>query len=443
VSPRGATFELERFSVSPVTADVVLLEVQGRLAGSPARAAAPRMLVEPPTGARREHAPVDAATHDGLLRASFALPAADVEASGLALAVGGLLLDLPAPDPVSVADRAVSLSREVNVLRHELTALHAEVAKGRQVAAEHAAVLERQERASAEREAAVEQRAAEREVAAEQMATARLEEVERAAGERQEGAARAAAERQAELERSASELGQVLADVRAVTEERDAAAIAERARLQDELDAARDEATAANARGKRLSREERAARAELEALRRTLDQREQELRAAAPAPRPRVRATPSAPAEDPVTTAVHAADDDDTTVGIPTDDIASVERPTGADTTAKRAADDTTVKRPADDEAAGSVAPPDDTGPIPLRRGPSRRSSLAPIDRDEGAQSESVRVLGRDRPRASALPPPPDADPGPPPGPSPRALALAALVLAALLVLVAILGFLL
>ena len=26
MSPRGATFELERFSVSPVTADVVLLE---------------------------------------------------------------------------------------------------------------------------------------------------------------------------------------------------------------------------------------------------------------------------------------------------------------------------------------------------------------------------------------------------------------------------------
>jgi hypothetical protein len=405
VSPRGATFELERFSVSPVTAGVVLLEVQGRLAGSPARTAAPRMLVEPPSGARREHAPVDAATHDGLLRASFALAAADVEASDLALAVGGLLLDLPAPDPVSVADRAISLSREVNVLRHELTALHDEVAKGREAATDHAAKLERQERAAAEREAA-----------ADQMATARIEEVERAASQRQADAARAATERQAELERSASEIGQVLADERAATEERDAAAAAERARLQAELDAARDEATTANARAARRSREQRAARAELETLRRTLDRGEQALHPAAPASRPRVRATPSAPAEDPVTTAVHAADDEKTTVEIPSED-------------------DTTVNRPADDEAAGSVAPPDDTGPIPLRRGPSRRGSVGPIDSADGAQSESVRVLGRDRPRASALPPPP--------GPSPRALALAALALAALLVLVAILGFLL
>jgi hypothetical protein len=428
VSPRGVTFELERFSVSPVTAEVVLLEVEGRLAGASPRAPSPRLLVEPATGARREHTPVDASLRDRLLRVSFAVPARDAAAPGLALAVGGLLLDLPAPDPMTAADRTVALSREVNVLRHELTALHAELAEGREAAAGHAAELERQERAVAEREAAVERRVAEREAAADQAAGARIEEVEREASEREAELARAASERQAELERSASELGQVLADVRAVTEERDAAAATELARLHEELDAARDAATAANARAAGLSREERAARAELEALRRTLDQREQELRAAAPAPRSRAVAAPSVTVEDPVTTAVHAADNDDTTVGIPADDDTTVERP---------ADDDTTVERPADD----SIEPPD-TGPIPLRRG-SGRGAVATLDPDDGAQSETVRVLGRDRPRASALPPPPDADPGPPPGPSSRTLALAALVLAALLILVAILGFLL
>jgi len=440
VSQRGVTFELERFSVSPVTADVVLLEVEGRLAGAPPRAAAPRLLVEPATGARREHAPVDAKMRDGLLRVSFAVPTRDAAAPGLALAAGGLLLDLPAPDPMSAADRTVALSREVNVLRHELTALHAELAEERQAAAGHTAELERQEREIGEREAAVERRAAEREAAADQAASARIEEVEREASERQAELARAAAERQAELERSASDLGKVLADVRAVTEERDAAAATECARLQDELDAARDAATAANARAAGRSREARAARAELEALRRTLDQREQELRAAASAPGSRAVAAPSVTVEDPVTTAVHAAGDDDTTVGLAADDDTTVERPVDDDTTAGLAADDdTTVGRPADD----SIAPPDDTGPIPLRRGSGRRGAVAALDPDDGAQSETVRVLGRDRPRASALPPPPDADPGPPPGPSSRTLALAALVLAALLIVVAILGFLL
>jgi len=443
VSPRGASFELERFSVSPVTADVVLLEVHGRLAGAPARAAAPRMLVEPATGGRREHAPVDAVTRDGLLRASFAVPARDATAAGLALAVGGLLLDLPAPDPMSADDRTVALSREVNVLRHELTALRAELAEGRDAAAEHAAELERQERAAAEREAAVERRAAEREAAADQVTIARIEEVERAASDRQAEFARAAAKRQGELERSASALEQELAGMRAGIEERDAVAAAERARLQDELGATRDEVAAANARAAGLSREERAARAELEALRRTLDQREQELRVAGPVPRPPSMAAPSVAAEDPVTTAVHAADVEDTTLEVPACDDTATERSAGDDTTAERLADEYPRADRPDDAASRSIAPPDDTGPIPLRRGPGRRGSVALPDLDRGSQSETVRVLGRDRPRTSALPPPPDADPGPPPGPSARTLAIVALAVAGLLVLIAILGFLL
>lgn len=392
MSPRGVTFELERFSASPVTADVVLLELEGRLAGAPARAAT-RLLVEPAIGARREHAPVGAVMLDGLLRASFAVPAADVEGSALALAVGGRLLELPAPDPVSAADRTVVLAREVNALRHELTVMLEEVAAGREAAAGHAAERERQ---------------------------AEL--------------ARAAAKRQGELERATTELERELADVTAAAEQRDDVAAAQCARLEKEHDTARAAAVAASERAAELSREKKAARAELEALRRALDEREGELSAAAPRTRA-VAASVANPegavAVDDVTTAALAVDDDDTTLERPADDDTTLER-TGDD--------DTTLERPADDDDA--VEPPDDTGPTPLRRAPVRRGSVVPTP-EGGSQSERVRVLGHDRPRASALPPPPDADLGPPPGPSPRALAIAALVLAALLVIVAVLGFLL
>ena len=37
------------------------------------------------------------------------MPAADAETAGFALAVGGLLLELPAPDPTPGADRTVVL----------------------------------------------------------------------------------------------------------------------------------------------------------------------------------------------------------------------------------------------------------------------------------------------------------------------------------------------
>ena len=402
MSPRGATFELERFSLSPITADVALLEVEGRLAGAPKRFQAPRMLIEPAYGARREHAPVEATTREGRVRASFAVPAEEIDTSALALAVGGLLLDLPAPDPVAAADRTVALAREANGLRHELIALEEEVAASRDAADARAAELERQELAVADREAQAERRAAEREAEAERAASERIAEAERAASERQAELTRAAAKRQGELERETTELGRVLADVRTVTEERDAAAAAESARLADERDAARADADAAAARIAELTRAQEAAQAELETLRRALDEHEEEPR----------------DGEDP------------TTEQRPAEPDATAARPAAV---APRAGEDpTTTERPVEAEAAIAVASPDDTGPTPLRRGPIRRSPVAPA---------APGASARDRPWGAALQSPTDA--GLESGPSTRALALAALAVAALLVVVAILGFVL
>ena len=444
MSPRGVTFELERFSVSPITADVILLEVEGRLAGAPARSAAPRLLVERAGGGRREHAPVEAIAQDGLLRAGFAVPAGDVETAALALAVGGLLLDLPAPDVADTADRTVALSREVNRLRHELTELRREAAAGRAAVAGHAAELERIKRSGVEHEAAADRGAAERVAEAERTANQRVAEAERAASERQAGLARAAAKRQAELEHARTELERELAEARERAEHRDAAAATERARVEGERDAANAEAAATTARAADLARREQAARAEIEALRGKLGRSEEEQRAAALAqgPRTRAQATP-APADiiDPPddapggrrtteesTTAAPRTDDDDPTEEHPVADEPA-ERPLTDDSTDEAHVEDHAAARAPREDATVAVAPPEDTGPIPLRR--VRRSLTVPVAPEDGAQ--------RDAP----LPPGPGADPDPAPSPSTRTLALVVLAIAALLFLVAILGFLL
>ncbi|MBA2347803.1 MAG: hypothetical protein H0V81_05845, partial [Solirubrobacterales bacterium] len=100
--------------------------------------------------------------------------------------------------------------------------------------------------------------------------------------------------------------------------------------------------------------------------------------------------------------------------------------------------DDATVAHEAVPSRGADLEPPDDTGPIPLRRG-SQRRYVPRSDRDEELGGDAVRVLGRDRPRASPLPPPPDADPGPPVGPDGRTLVLAAFAAAALLLLIVLL----
>ena len=209
MSPRGAAFELERFGLTPVTADVVLLEVEGRLRGGPARHRPPRLLVEPPYGPQREHAPVASTLQEEVVRVSFAVPTAEAQEAALALAVGGLLLDLPAPDPVGDVERVVALAREVNGLRHELTGLReARRAEQEGVATEREAAEVRQaavEAEAARRAADAERTAAERAAAAEQDAAARVADVERAAAARVAETEAASGEREAELERAGAE----------------------------------------------------------------------------------------------------------------------------------------------------------------------------------------------------------------------------------------------
>lgn len=388
MSPRGATFELERFAVSPITADVVLLEIEGRLAGAPGRSAAPRLLVERAGGARPEHVPVEATADDGLLRASFAVPAGDVEAARLALAVGGLLLDLPAPDIAEGRERTAALAGEVGLLRRELTELRREVAAGRDASAGHAAERERTERAAAEHEAAADRAAADR-----------VAEVEHAAAERVAEAERVATDQVAAAERAASE----------------------------------------------LARREQAARAELEALRAALAQRGADPTESAPGPRTRAAPVPEeiagrsvtiagAPAGVQTTTeaegpTVAPGPGDDPTAPHPLPAPETEEHPVADDAAEPLPAAITAAGRAPRQDATEAVAPPEETGPIPLRR--VRRVVTAP--------EEAARAVGP----AAGLPAAPDAEPGLPSGPSTRTVALATLAVAALLVLVAILGFLL
>lgn len=460
MTPRGASFELERFSVAPVTADVALLEVEGRIAGTPSRSRAPRLLVEHDDGDRREHAPVEATAQDGQMRVSFAVPAEDAEAPGLALAVGGLLLDLPTPDPVPGADRVVALLRDVNGLRHEASTLRRERTAALEAEAERTAELERQELALVEREAAARSEADERAAAAELAAQERTEAAEAMAQERAEAAELAAQER-AEAAEAMAQRHQAAADEIAV--ERVATAEQAAGERQEELERA---ATAREGEHERaveeLRRDAAGTHEELEAVRRMLEQREEELRVAIG---PRTRA--AAPAQE------DRVADPDATVAFETEerpvasspeerpvDVETEERPTVLESDA----DVDTEERPADPEAqteaedepaepVASAGPgdgaPDDTGPIPLRR---RRRYVAPPQLDARTPRGTAPLPGRDRPRAPAdqsshaaadVTPAAPSTPVASPGPSPRTLALIALAVAGLLLLVVVLGFLL
>ena len=434
MSPRGTSFELERFSVSPVTAGVALLEVEGRLAGAPARARSPRLLVEHDDGARREHAPVEAIAGDEQLLVSFAVPVGDVEAAAFALAVGGLLLDLPAPDPVAGADRTVSLARELNALRRERSTLRAELAAGREAAAGHAAELERVELAAAEREAEAEQAAqahvaaaeraaqehvtaadealARHQAAANQVAIDRVAVAERGAQEREAELVRAAAEREEQLERTAvehhDELKRAAAQRRGELER----AVAE---LERELAGARVPLPRESAPGSDVDTTLAVALAEADTAERGADG--DTLEAAAD-----------------VDTAAHPPDGDTLEAAA---DIDTAAHPPDGDTSMGAVQVDT-AERPSRDGVAKE--PPDDTGPIPLRRSPRY---VAPSGRDGGVRREPRRAGAGGRPRTPPLTPPPDAAPKLPLGASPRTIALVVLGIAAFLVLLALLGFLL
>ena len=120
-------FEVVRFSAAPASADVALLELEGRFS-APARRrlGAPRLLAEEGSSrveVRAAEGGNATAEPDGApWRASFAVPLRLLESGSFALAVGReLLVDLPDPDSEErtngSGDLHVRLAREANALR--------------------------------------------------------------------------------------------------------------------------------------------------------------------------------------------------------------------------------------------------------------------------------------------------------------------------------------
>jgi len=148
-------FELLRFTATPVTAELALLEVEGRFAGQRGRfGRRPLLVVETGAGEPRELAPVRDAADDECWTGTFVAPIGAAGGGSFALAVRGTLLDLPAPDLLGNGDRLAALAREANLLRREIETLEAErdaaAAQARAVREERdAAVTEARETAEA------------------------------------------------------------------------------------------------------------------------------------------------------------------------------------------------------------------------------------------------------------------------------------------------------
>jgi hypothetical protein len=151
----GLSFEVLRFAAAPVSAEVVLFEVEGRFRADPRRRlGVPRLVVEQAEGSS-EVAPAAAdealAEPAGTLwRASYAVALDLLEDGEFSLAVGReLLLALPVPDLGETDDREVRLAREANALRRT-----ADEARAAAAAALVSAGAEREAREAAEAEMA-------------------------------------------------------------------------------------------------------------------------------------------------------------------------------------------------------------------------------------------------------------------------------------------------
>ena len=231
----GLSFEVLRFTVEPVSAEVALLELEGRFrAETRRRLGVPRLMAESDEGSR-EVAPAaaneaQAEPDGGLWRASYAVALEILDDGSFALAVGReLLVGLPAPDLAETSgEREVRLAREANALRRT-----ADEARAAAAAALASAGTERQAREATEAEMAEARMARDdharrasslddelaqlrREHAAELVR--RDEEQAAALAGRDEEAARAAEERVAELEAEAAEARRSLRAARAEAE---------------------------------------------------------------------------------------------------------------------------------------------------------------------------------------------------------------------------------
>src|SRR5262249_21874505 len=233
--PGQPTFEVLRFAAEPASAEVGLLELEGRFrADTRKRLGVPRLVAEDADGTREvaPAAPAEAvAEPDGALwRASYAVGIDELAGAIFSLAVGRqLLLGLPAPDTGGPnGDREVRLAREANALRRT-----SDEAREAAAAALASAGTQRQAREGAEsgprdprptrparasRVAALEDDLAQgRREHAEELVRRDAEQETALAGRDQE-AARAAEERVAEIEAEMSDTRRALRASRAEAE---------------------------------------------------------------------------------------------------------------------------------------------------------------------------------------------------------------------------------
>jgi hypothetical protein len=144
-------FELLRFTASPVSVDLAVVELDGRFAQRGRFARQPVLVVE--DGEQRvELAPVRAHFDGDRWRSVYAVPLGALDGGRFALGLRGTLLDLPTPDPADDADRFAALAREANRLRRALEAAENDAAAARAEAA--AATAERGGAVTAARDAA-------------------------------------------------------------------------------------------------------------------------------------------------------------------------------------------------------------------------------------------------------------------------------------------------
>jgi hypothetical protein len=373
----GLSFEVLRFTVEPVSAEVALLELEGRFrAETRRRLGVPRLMAESDDGSR-EVAPAAASEAQaepdgGLWRASYAVALEILDDGSFALAVGReLLVGLPAPDLAETSgEREVRLAREANALRRT-----ADEARAAAAAALASVGTERQAREATEAE----------------MAEARMarDDHARRASSLDDDLAQLRREHAAELVRRDEEQAAALAG----RDEEAARAAEERV---GEL-----EAEAAEAR-----RSLRAARAEAEAMRRDLErERERAEAAEAVVRRGRVTELDGEPVQ---------VDDADNADDV--EEAAAVVVPDGDEALAAARAeadDDTDIFDPPPDEPATEIAE------RPRRRSAGDASEdateVATRERPQpvaGDPGETVRVLGARRPRRTGEGTPAEAAPG-------------------------------
>jgi hypothetical protein len=379
-------FEVLRFSATPASAEVALLELEGRFrAPVRRRLGAPRLLAE--EGAVRMEVGAaeggDAtAEPDGVRwRASFAVPLRLVESGTFALAVGReLLVDLPDPDSEEhtngSSDLHVRLAREANGLRQR-----ADEAREAAAAALARADAERGARERVEAELRAERHARE------ELAT-RLAQFETELAGRDAAVEALRGEHEAELERREQAF-------RARTDERVAEAEAESAELRRTLKTARADIEL-------LRRERDRANDRAASSVRTVPAPDAPLPARDDRPHPEQEtATPALPLpEGEAVGAARPAGARDTDTDTDTDGDGD------GDTDSEARVHDESLPGPATAAAAASepaIALHDTTDTlVPVRNGALN-----------GDDAESVRVLGRRPPRTrSGLEPPSEPLPG-------------------------------